>query len=495
MTHMINSLNDDTLREKPYHNQKMLVHFTFSNLLRAKEDQNTKKRCFLGRESKRNMIHVPTNSTEEQTLKTADKKRQRKQEYRLVAKIGEGTFSEVWKAQSLKDGTYYACKKMKQHIESIEQVNNLREIQAMRRLSLHPNILQLHEVAYDKRSGSLALICELMDMNIYELIRGRRNPLPEGKIKSYMYQLCKSLDYMHRNGIFHRDVKPENILIKQNLLKLADFGSCRSVFSKQPYTEYISTRWYRAPECLLTDGYYSFKMDIWSTGCVFYEITSLQPLFPGSNEVDQIAKIHEVIGTPNSETLRKFKQTRAMSFDFPQKKGTGISCLIPHPTSESISLMHAMMEYDPEERITAKRALQHPYFRELRFAEKQAATMQRRVRCLEGNENNLSPAVVHNLWRIHKGRKQHTNYPQGIPIRRQFPPYPVELPKLNVPATTKIVAYPSQTLKSVFPTASRAENGTLPQVPYIGKSKEDPFNLSTLQNKLVSFRKTTDDRR
>ncbi|GCC25337.1 hypothetical protein chiPu_0003747 [Chiloscyllium punctatum] len=273
-----------------------------------------------------------------------------------------------------------------------------------------PAFAMMFQTENDKKSGSLALICELMDMNIYELIQGRRNPLPEGKIKSYMYQLCKSLDYMHRNGIFHRDVKPENILIKQNVLKLADFGSCRSVLSKQPYTEYISTRWYRAPECLLTDGYYSFKMDIWSTGCVFYEITSLQPLFPGSNEVDQIAKIHEVIGTPNSETLRKFKQ----------------------------------------------------------LAEKQAATFQRRVRCLEGNENNLSTAVVHNLWRIHKGRKQ------AIPIRRQIPPYPVELPKLNVPATTKIVAYPNQTLKSVFPTASRAENGTLPQVPsvqYIGKSK------------------------
>ncbi|XP_067847917.1 MAPK/MAK/MRK overlapping kinase-like isoform X1 [Heptranchias perlo] len=425
MTSMIDLLKRGTLREKHCGNQKVLARFTFSNLLRAKE-------------------------------------------YRLVAKIGEGTFSEVWKAQSLKNGTYYACKKMKQQIESIEQVNNLREIQAMRRLSLHPNILQLHEVAYDKKSGSLALICELMDMNIYELIRGRRNLLPEGKIKSYMYQLCKSLDYMHRNGIFHRDVKPENILIKQNLLKLADFGSCRSVFSKQPYTEYISTRWYRAPECLLTDGYYGFKMDIWSTGCVFYEITSLQPLFPGSNEVDQIAKIHEVVGTPNSETLRKFKQTRAMSFDFPQKKGTGISCLIPRTNPESISLMCAMMEYDPEERITAKRALQHPYFRELRLAEKQAATIQRSVKCFEGNENNLSPGVVHNLWRIHKGRKR------GIPIRRQIPPYPVELPKLNVPSTTKIAGYPNQTLKSVFPTASLAENGTLPQVPsvqYIGKSK------------------------
>ncbi|XP_067847923.1 MAPK/MAK/MRK overlapping kinase-like isoform X6 [Heptranchias perlo] len=391
MTSMIDLLKRGTLREKHCGNQKVLARFTFSNLLRAKE-------------------------------------------YRLVAKIGEGTFSEVWKAQSLKNGTYYACKKMKQQIESIEQVNNLREIQAMRRLSLHPNILQLHEVAYDKKSGSLALICELMDMNIYELIRGRRNLLPEGKIKSYMYQLCKSLDYMHRNGIFHRDVKPENILIKQNLLKLADFGSCRSVFSKQPYTEYISTRWYRAPECLLTDGYYGFKMDIWSTGCVFYEIT----------------------------------RTRAMSFDFPQKKGTGISCLIPRTNPESISLMCAMMEYDPEERITAKRALQHPYFRELRLAEKQAATIQRSVKCFEGNENNLSPGVVHNLWRIHKGRKR------GIPIRRQIPPYPVELPKLNVPSTTKIAGYPNQTLKSVFPTASLAENGTLPQVPsvqYIGKSK------------------------
>ncbi|XP_055497106.1 MAPK/MAK/MRK overlapping kinase-like isoform X9 [Leucoraja erinacea] len=356
-------------------------------------------------------------------------------DYRLVAKIGEGTFSEVWKAQSLKNGTFYACKKMKQYIES------------------------------DKKSGSLALICELMDMNIYELIRGRRHPLSENKIKSYMYQLCKSLDYMHRNGIFHRDVKPENILIKQNLLKLADFGSCRSIFSKQPYTEYISTRWYRAPECLLTDGFYGFKMDIWSTGCVFYEITSLQPLFPGSNEVDQIAKIHEVVGTPNSETLRKFKQTRAMSFDFPKKKGTGISCLIPRTSAETISLMHAMMVYDPEERITAKHALQHEYFHDLRSAEKQNRTMHRTVKCLEGNGNNLSPGVVHNLWRIHKGRKR------GIPVRRQIP---VELPKLNVPGTTKRAGYHSRTLKPVFPTVSVPETGTLPQVSsvqYLGKSK------------------------
>ncbi|XP_017707022.1 PREDICTED: MAPK/MAK/MRK overlapping kinase-like isoform X3 [Rhinopithecus bieti] len=194
--------------------------------------------------------------------------------YKAIGKIGEGTFSEVMKMQSLRDGNYYACKQMKQRFESVEQVNNLREIQALRRLNPHPNILTLHEVVFDRKSGSLALICELMDMNIYELIRGRRYPLSEKTIMHYMYQLCKSLDHIHRNGIFHRDVKPENILIKQDVLKLGDFGSCRSVYSKQPYTEYISTRWYRAPECLLTDGFYTYKMDLWSAGCVFYEIAS-----------------------------------------------------------------------------------------------------------------------------------------------------------------------------------------------------------------------------
>ena len=95
----------------------------------------------------------------------------------------------------------------------------------------------------DQPSGRLALVFELMDMNIYELIRGRRHYLAEDFVRSYMWQLMKAMDHMHRNGIFHRDIKPENILVMDDRLKLADFGSCRGIFSKQPYTEYISTRW------------------------------------------------------------------------------------------------------------------------------------------------------------------------------------------------------------------------------------------------------------
>ncbi|KAK2554031.1 MAPK/MAK/MRK overlapping kinase [Acropora cervicornis] len=139
------------------------------------------------------------------------------QKYRILGKKGEGTFSEVLKVQDIQDGTYFACKKMKQRYESIDQVNNLREIQAMRRLNPHGNVVDLKDIIFDKKSGTLALICELMDMNLYEMIRGRRHYISESKVKNYMY---------------------------------------------------------RAPECLLTDGYYTYKMDMWSVGCVFFEVLS-----------------------------------------------------------------------------------------------------------------------------------------------------------------------------------------------------------------------------
>ncbi len=90
----------------------------------------------------------------------------------------------------------------------------------------------------------------------------------------------------------------ENILLGNETIKLADLGSCRGLYNKPPLTEYISTRWYRAPECLMTDGHYGYKMDIWGVGCVFFEVLSLYPLFPGENELDQIHKIHNIMGTP-----------------------------------------------------------------------------------------------------------------------------------------------------------------------------------------------------
>lgn len=189
----------------------------------------------------------------------------------------------------------------------------------------------------------------------------------------------KSLDHMHKKGIFHRDIKPENILIESTTdfgrgLKLADFGSCRGIYSKQPYTEYISTRWYRAPECLLTDGYYGPEMDLWGAGCVMFEITSLYPLFPGTNEVDQINRIHKILGTPPKEILDKLKAKGAshINFDFPPQKAVGFPQLLPNVASDCVDLITKLLKYDASERITAREAMRHPYFKDIRESEAKA---------------------------------------------------------------------------------------------------------------------------
>ncbi|XP_021148153.2 MAPK/MAK/MRK overlapping kinase isoform X1 [Columba livia] len=389
--------------------------------------------------------------------------------YKPVGKIGEGTFSDVLKILSLRDGKYYACKHMKQHFESLEQVNNLREIQALRRLSPHPSILTLHEVVFDKKAGSLSLICELMDMNIYQLIKGRKKPLSEKKIKNYMYQLCKSLDYIHRNGIFHRDVKPENILIKHNTLKLGDFGSCRSIYSKQPHTEYISTRWYRAPECLLTNGYYNYKIDIWSAGCVFYEITSFQPLFPGSNELDQISKIHDIIGTPANETLHKFKRSRFVTFDFPFKKGKGIPPLMRNLSPKGYSLLYAMITYDPDERIAAHQALQHPYFQDVWAAGTQDLAKHKKLRLLG---NTAGQAPLH-WWQISKESQRQRSLRKVQENTKQRGPPGGELPKLNASGLAKVTSHSSPVLHSVFQTPKESgDTPVLQSVRFIGSNIE-----------------------
>ena len=206
-----------------------------------------------------------------------------------------------------------------------------------------------------------------MEMNLYEAIKDRKKYLSERKAKTWIYQTLKALDFMHRNGIFHRDIKPENILIRGDQVKLADLGSCKGMYSKPPFTEYISTRWYRSPECLLTDGYYNYKMDIWGLGCVFFEILTLTPLFPGDDEIDEVNKINQIMGSPPDELYQKFvkNSAHANEFNFEYQKGIGIQRYLMHVSPKIVDLINKMLVYDPDKRLTAKQCINHECFKDL----------------------------------------------------------------------------------------------------------------------------------
>ena len=132
--------------------------------------------------------------------------------------------------------------------------------------------------------------------------------MPEAKVRNIAYQMLQATLYMHKHGFFHRDLKPENMLVSGNTLKIADFGLAREIRSKPPYTDYVSTRWYRAPEILLGSTRYGKAVDMWSLGCIFGEMLGGKPVFQGSSTLNQLEKICEVVGRPTAEEVRVQEQ-------------------------------------------------------------------------------------------------------------------------------------------------------------------------------------------
>ncbi|GAB5353817.1 hypothetical protein AAMO2058_000066400 [Amorphochlora amoebiformis] len=285
--------------------------------------------------------------------------------YDVVRAVGEGMFGSVLKAVMKTTGEVVAIKKMKRKYFSWKEVIKLREVQSLKKLS-HPNIVKLREVIRER--DELFFVFECMDKNVYELtkemkLRGRL--LSESIVRSYMYQILLGLAHMHKVGFFHRDMKPENLLVDKSrkVVKLADFGLAREIRSRPPYTHYVSTRWYRAPEVLLRSDEYNSPVDLWATGAIMAELYTFRPLFPGSSEPDQIYKICSVLGSPSKISwLQGMRLAQAMKFKFPYFTPTPLSQLVPNASSEAIHLMSDLLRYDPTKRPTAARALQYPYF-------------------------------------------------------------------------------------------------------------------------------------
>ncbi|XP_062335461.1 serine/threonine-protein kinase MAK isoform X3 [Osmerus eperlanus] len=272
--------------------------------------------------------------------------------YTTLRQLGDGTYGSVLLGKSNESGELVAIKRMKRKFYSWEECMNLREVKSLKKLN-HANVVKLKEVI--RENDHLYFVFEYMKENLYQLMKDRENKMfSEGEIRNMLFQVLSGLAFVHKHGFFHRDMKPENLLcMGPELVKIADFGLAREIRSRPPYTDYVSTRWYRAPEVLLRSSTYSSPIDMWAVGCIMAELYTLRPLFPGNSEVDEIFK---------SDWPEGYQLASAMNFRFPQCVPTHLKTLIPNASPEAIALMRDLLQWDPKKRPTAVQALRYPYF-------------------------------------------------------------------------------------------------------------------------------------
>ncbi|KAJ7715946.1 kinase-like domain-containing protein [Mycena maculata] len=283
--------------------------------------------------------------------------------------IGNGSFGVVYQAKLVPSGEEIAIKKVLQD----KRFKN-RELQIMRLVS-HPNVVDLEAFFYingeKKDEVYLNLVLEYVPETVYRASRHYaklKQPMPMLQIKLYMYQLLRSLAYIHSVGICHRDIKPQNLLLNPatGILKLCDFGSAKILVAGEPNVSYICSRYYRAPELIFGATNYTTNIDIWSTGCVMAELMMGQPLFPGESGIDQLVEIIKILGTPSREQI-KTMNPNYMEHKFPQIRPHPFAKVFrPRTAPEAIDLVSKLLEYTPAARLSAVEAMVHPFFDELR---------------------------------------------------------------------------------------------------------------------------------
>uniref|UniRef100_A0A8W7JV20 non-specific serine/threonine protein kinase n=1 Tax=Anopheles albimanus TaxID=7167 RepID=A0A8W7JV20_ANOAL len=281
--------------------------------------------------------------------------------YLTLSQLGDGTYGTVVLGQRKDTGEKVAIKRMKRKYYSWEEAMSLREVKSLKKLS-HANVVKLKEVI--RENDVLYFVFEYMQENLYQLIKDRETHFPEATIRLILQQILTGLAFMHRHGFFHRDLKPENVLCSgPETVKIADFGLAREIRSRPPYTDYVSTRWYRAPEVLLHSTRYGSSIDLWAVGCIMAELYTFRPLFPGSSEVDQLFKICSLLGTPDkSDWPEGHKMAAAIQFRFPECAKIPLATLVTRASTAGVQLLEDTLQWDPEKRPTAQQSMKYPYF-------------------------------------------------------------------------------------------------------------------------------------
>ena len=299
--------------------------------------------------------------------------------YEIIKDIGGGSFGVVYEGINKQTNEKVAIKKLKQKIDSWEACMNQNEVYFLRKL-IHPNIIKLIEVIREPNSD-ISFVFEFCDCNLYEYItnhRKRKKAISEDKIHNIIYNITKGLSYLHSQNIMHRDLKPENILISlnnlnnanfttnSNSIKIADFGTAKQIpqYKNETLTDYICTRWYRAPECVLRSKNYNEKVDIWALGCIMAELYTLKPLFPGQSLFDQMDKIVRLLGTPSYDQWPEgYRLMESLNLKFSEHNKKNFRNVFFDISDEAIDFLEYIFQYDSAKRPSANQLLNHPYLK------------------------------------------------------------------------------------------------------------------------------------
>ncbi|VEU24101.1 DEKNAAC105325 [Brettanomyces naardenensis] len=273
--------------------------------------------------------------------------------------IGMGAFGLVCSAKdNLTDKSVAIKKVMKPFSTSVLAKRTYRELKLLNHLR-HENLISLEDIFLSSLED-IYFVTELQGTDLHRLLASR--PLEKQFIQYFLYQILRGLKYVHSAGVIHRDLKPSNILINENCdLKICDFGLAR--IQDPQMTGYVSTRYYRAPEIMLTWQKYDTEVDIWSAGCIFAEMIEGKPLFPGKDHVDQFSIITKLLGSPPPDVIDTICSENTLKFvqSLPHREAVPFNERFNGVDPEAIDLLSKMLVFDPKTRITAAQALEHPY--------------------------------------------------------------------------------------------------------------------------------------
>lgn len=293
-------------------------------------------------------------------------------QYEIQEVVGKGSYGVVASAIDTHTGERVAIKKINDVFEHVSDATRiLREVKLLRLLR-HPDIVEIKHIMLPpsrREFQDIYVVFELMESDLHQVIKANDDLTP-AHFQFFLYQLLRALKYIHTANVFHRDLKPKNILANADCkLKICDFGLARAAFDDAPstifWTDYVATRWYRAPElCGSFFSKYTPAIDIWSIGCIFAEMLTGKPLFPGKNVVHQLDIITDLLGTPPPESITKIRNDKARRYlsCMKEKPPTPFSQKFPNADPMALHLLKQLLAFDPKDRPSAEEALADPYF-------------------------------------------------------------------------------------------------------------------------------------